>query len=172
MNRAVLAIERTWDGEPAREDECARMVLARSEAGLEIEVEAPFHGDPAPAAPVGSTDRLWEHEVVELFLLGAGERYLELELGPYGHYLALAFRGPRHIEESRLPIRFEAQREARRWRGSAKLLASQLPPALYAANAYAIHGHGSARRYLAAHPVPGEEPDFHRIELFQPIAWR
>ena len=171
MDRAELTIERTWDGEPARTDECARIVLDLSEAGLDVEVDAPFHGDPPPSAPVGSTDRLWEYEVVELFLLGEDERYLELELGPHGHYLALALRGPRHVEESGLAIRYEARREASRWTGRATVLASQLPPALHASNAYAIHGQGSARRYLAAHPVPGTEPDFHRLHFFQPLAW-
>ena len=171
MGRAELTIERTWDGEPAHDDECARIVLQLSEAGLDIEVDAPYHGDPAPTAPVGRADRLWEYEVVELFLLGEGERYLELELGPHGHYLALGLRGPRTVQESGLPIRYEAQREGRRWRGRAAVLASQLPPALHSFNAYAIHGQGAARRYLAAHPVPGPEPDFHRLQFFQPLAW-
>jgi hypothetical protein len=33
-------------------------------------------------------------------------------------------------------------------------------------NAYAIHGVGAARRYLAHFPVPGPRPDFHRLECF------
>jgi len=33
-------------------------------------------------------------------------------------------------------------------------------------NAYAIHGQGSERRYLAAHAVRGAAPDFHRLECF------
>ncbi len=34
------------------------------------------------------------------------------------------------------------------------------------ANLYAIHGVGTARRHLAMTPVPGEAPDFHRLEYF------
>ena len=53
--------------------------------------------------------------------------------------------------------------------GSAVARLEDLPPGLAAANAYAIHGEGSARRYLAWTPVPGPAPDFHRLEYFAPL---
>ncbi|MBY0399504.1 hypothetical protein K2X89_04365, partial [Myxococcota bacterium] len=56
-----------------------------------------------------------------------------------------------------------------RWRGRARVPLDFLPTGLCSANAYAIHGVGDARRYLAWHPVPGPQPDFHRLELFPPI---
>ena len=43
------------------------------------------------------------------------------------------------------------------------------PPGLNKFNAYAIHGTGDDRKYEALFPVPGEVPDFHRLEHFQPI---
>lgn len=46
------------------------------ERSLEVLVEAPFFDDPPP--PTGSRGRpcdgLWDHEVVELFLLGEQDR--------------------------------------------------------------------------------------------------
>lgn len=43
------------------------------------------------------------------------------------------------------------------------------PPGITKFNAYAIHGVGDDRKYEALFPVPGEFPDFHRLEHFQPI---
>ncbi len=45
---------------------------------------------------------------------------------------------------------------------------SWLPPGPHRVNAYAIHGVGAARRYLAWAPSEGEGPDFHRLEAFRP----
>ena len=77
----------TWDGVPVADG--ARVRLDWRDAVV-IEVEAPFTGDAVPPAPRGRTDRLWEHEVVEVFLASeaaAAARYLEIELGPHGHWL-------------------------------------------------------------------------------------
>jgi hypothetical protein len=159
----------SWDGGPLVANEFARIEL-RAGRFLELEIDASYHGDPPPSAPPGTTPGLWEFEVVELFLLGEGERYLEIELGPHGHHLVLRLEGRRHVVESGLPIEFRVERSESRWHGHARLSRHWLPTGLHAANAYAIHGQGAARRYLAAHPVPGPEPDFHRLEHFAPLA--
>jgi hypothetical protein len=137
-------------------------------AALAVEVEAPDHSDAPPPGPPGPTPRLWEHEVVELFLLGDAERYLEIELGPHGHHLVLSLHGRRRVEQQGLAIEYEARREGGRWGGRARVPRIWLPPGLARCNAYAIHGEGAARRHLAAFPVPGAEPDFHRLERFGP----
>jgi hypothetical protein len=171
MRRGRLEVASTWDGEELPADERVVLDLALGEASLRVEVSAPFHGDPAPSGPPGPTDRLWEREVVELFLLGTDERYLELELGPYGHHLVLRLRGRRRIEEQGLPLAYAVERVGARWHGRARLPALWLPPGLVACNAYAIHGVGAARRHCAAFPVPGPAPDFHRLERFGPLPW-
>ncbi len=172
MKIATLGIDRTFDGREIPEDERASLALRLSEAGLCVDVEAPFHGDAPPPAPAGSHDGLFEFEVVELFLLGERQRYLELEFGPFGHYLALQLEGARRVVRSGLPLDFAWERGERRWTGRARVPLDYLPPGLYAANAYAIHGAEPARRHLAAHPVGGEVPDFHRLERFAPLEWK
>lgn len=172
MRTARLVVAHTWDGAPVGADERASVDLVLGDGVLRVDVEAPWHGDPPPPGPPGPTPRLWEFEVVELFLLGADERYLELELGPHGHQLALQLRGRRNVEAQGLALAYAAARQGARWRGSARVPRAWLPPGLGAANAYAIHGRGAGRRHLAAHPVPGPAPDFHRLDAFEPLGWQ
>ena len=166
-----VRLTQTWDGRPAEPEEQVELWFALSEQGLRIGVDAPWHGDPAPPQRPGPTDRLWEHEVVEVFIAGpegAERPYTEIEMGPHGHYLVLQLRGVRAVHRTLLPLTYLAGRRGERWRGVA-LLAPDLLPEPVAYNAYAIHGTGPDRRYLAAHPVPGETPDFHRLDCF--AAW-
>lgn len=167
--RVEIVIDRTWDAAAARPDEVVRVAARRDADGLRLEIEAPFHDDPPPAAPPGPTPALWEHEVVEVFLLAPDERYLEVELGPHGHHLVLALRGRRRIEREQLAIGYHAIRSGGRWQGEAAVPAALLPRGADHWNAYAIHGTGSHRRYLAHAPVPGEQPDFHRLDAFVPL---
>lgn len=164
-----LSVDRLWNGEHASADEIVRVQLASTADGVEFAVDAPFHGDPAPPGPAGVVDGLWEYEVVELFLLGDGEHYLEVEIGPHGHHLVLSLHGRRRPTRRGLPLAFTSERDAERWRGRATIPWTYVPTGALAANAYAIHGTGEARRYLAWSPVPGDLPDFHRLEHFRPL---
>jgi hypothetical protein len=164
----LLQTAYTWDGEPAGDLEKA-MISCQIDAGLlHIQVKAPFHGDEAPGGVPGPTDHLWEYEVVELFLAGADNHYLEIEFGPHGHYLTLLFSGIRQKMRSDISMRYDAEISGDRWWGSAQLDLAGLP-AFRTVNAYAIHGTGQSRRYLAAFPVPGKKPDFHQPHLFKAI---
>ena len=133
-----LCIASTWDGALIPDDERATVTLRASADALIVEVTAQFHGDPPPATPPapGGTWELWEHEVVELFLVampaddgegdgGAGgrPRYTELELGPHGHHLLLGLDGVRDPSPERaLPFgAYEARVEGARWTGRAAL---------------------------------------------------
>ncbi|MDH4016677.1 MAG: hypothetical protein OEV20_04995 [Actinomycetota bacterium] len=169
MSRTRLEIAHDWQGSPIAPDEKVRLDLCLEPARLVIEVEAPLHGDPPPPEPAGSIDGLWNHEVVELFLLGDDDRYLEIELGPWGHYLVLELAGPRNVVAQGRAIDYETQRGAAGWAGRAVVPAAWIPEPIGLGNAYAIHGSESSRRYLALHPVPGDAPDFHRLDCFGPI---
>jgi hypothetical protein len=162
----ILLIDKTWDGAPIGADEIARVELIAEPHRVVATVDAPFHGDPPPAGPPGPTGGLWEHEVVEIFLLGREDAYLEIELGPHGHHLALELRGARNVVRRGLPLRYDARIEGRRWSGIASIPRGWLPDGLDRGNAYAIHGTGLSRRHLAAFPVPGDRPDFHRLDAF------
>jgi hypothetical protein len=162
-------IDASWDGAPLAPAERATVTACWEAGALRIEVDAPFSGDPAPTSPPGPTPKLWEHEVVELFIVGPGERYTEIELGPHGHHLVLQLEGRRQVVADGLPLRFEARRERGRFFGTAWLDAALLPPEPHRANAFAIRGVGAARRYMCAWPTGGERPDFHTLESFRPV---
>ena len=163
----TLRVDKTWDGRPCEAIEVVEIELRVDADELHITIDAPYHGDAPPPGPAGSYDGLWEYEVVEVFLLGGADNYVELEFAPHGHYLALALLGPRR-RLGELPIEYYAHIVGERWRGSASIPRATLPDAVTALNAYAIHGKGDARRYLAHAAVPGDAPDFHRLEHFAP----
>ncbi len=159
-------IRSLWNGEPAAEAEHVRISASIEERELRVRVQGPFHGDPKPAEPPGRSPGLWEHEVVELFLVGPAREYLEIELGPHGHYLALLLAAPRRVVRDDLEIRYQATRRRGRFQGDASVPVVYLPGPPERWNAFAIHGSGAARRCLAAHPLPGPRPDFHQIDRF------
>lgn len=166
--RHRLLVDRLWNGEQAKSEERTEVSFSVSPAGLLVEIATRFHGDPSPAQPAGRLDGLWEYEVVELFLANEAGHYLELEFGPHGHYLALLFSGVRQQSISDITLAYQAAISGQFWRGSAHVPSACLPPHVTRANAYAIHGQGGARRYLAAHAVPGATPDFHQPQCFRP----
>ena len=172
MDRLRFEIQCAWDGGPLHRGEWARVALEMDggRGTLAIAIEAADYGDPAPPSPPGAFPGLWEYEVVELFLLGEDERYLELEFGPHGHFLALWFHGERRRVDSNWTLTYRAERLPGRWAGQATISLEALPPGVHAFNGYAIHGQGAARRYLAASPVPGAEPDFHQLQHFRALA--
>ncbi|MCA9493427.1 MAG: hypothetical protein KC621_26030 [Myxococcales bacterium] len=166
-----IVIGRTWDGALLPKDEQATIRLSWEGDDLRVDVDAPFSGDPPPPSAPGPTDGLWEHEVVELFVIldRQGPRYLEIELGPHGHHLVLTLDGVRQPTERCLPLRYEASAEGDRWRGVARLEASRLGgerPVAF--NATRIWGVGEARRYASVVTLPGDTPDFHQPDRFVP----
>ena len=162
-----LCIDHTWDGKCLAEHDQAVLDIRFEAAGLYLEVVSPFYGDSSPHQEPGSTECLWDYEVVEWFLLGDDLKYLEVELGPHGHYLVLELQGVRQVIRQGLPIQYESRIEGSTWKGRALIPSSYVPPGELRVNAYAIHGPVTDRSYFAAVPVPGERPDFHRLERFR-----
>jgi len=164
-----VVVSRTWDGKALQQP--VRFWLRMQPDVLVIDVDAPFYDDPAPRGPPGPTDRLWNHEVVEVFLLDASgtmPHYVEIELGPHGHHLILQLRGVRAPYDSGAAIDWRTVISGDRWTGAASVPRPLLPDPITHFNAFAIHGTGRDRTYLAAFPVPGEAPDFHRLGHFAP----
>ncbi len=168
---AMIDIAKTWDGRPCEPHERATVRITRiAGAGdLLVSLSAPFHDDPRPPDPAGRCPGLWEYEVVELFLLGADDRYLEVEIGPHGHHLALELAGARNVVRDEIELAPRIERDTSHWRADVEIVGALLPDDLCRANAFAIHGQGEGRRYLAAHPTGGSAPDFHRLSAFAPL---
>ena len=165
----------TWDGKLASFSEFVPFSITFDEEALLIHIDAPFHEDTPPSAPQGSTDELWNYEVIEFFIAEDIEdsekaRYTEIECSPHGHYLVLQLEGERNIVNSGLSLEYVAMIKANNtWQGMLKVPFSMLPPAPYKFNAYAIHGEGDERRYLTLFPLSGSKPDFHQLSAFRKL---
>lgn len=165
----VLTAGRRWDGAALPVAARAELRLSWEPGALRVDVDAPFAGDPPPPAPPGSTDRLWEHEVVELFVVRPDGSYVELELGPHGHHLLLELAGVRQVVRSGLPVDSWAPTVADgRFRGTARVDRGLLPDRPARACAFRIWGPGADRTYASTVPLPGERPDFHQPDRFPP----
>lgn len=167
----MLRICATWDGNPVGDAHGIAIEWVPAEAWIELRVSAPFYGDPlAPSSAPGPTDRLWEHEVVEVFVAGSDARYTEIEMAPSGHHLVLQLDGIRNPVASMIPISFTARVTADRWVGTARIERRLLPPPPWRVNAAAIHGSGAERVHLSMVALPGSQPDFHQPARFPLLA--
>jgi hypothetical protein len=162
----LFQIEHTWDGQLISMDESVTIEMKHSVGGIDLHIEAPFHNDPPPIAPIGSTWELWNHEVVEAFFVAEDGRYTEFEFSPHGHYLVLSLDGPRSIIQSDQLLHFSAQILDQRWSGHATIPHSLLFGDIKGYNFFAIHGRKDSRRFLCYSPLPGKKPDFHQPHRF------
>ena len=169
-SRVKLEVNQTWDGRPLPEAAAVSVRLELDTEGLSLSISAPFYGDPEPSTSPGPTWRLWDYEVVEVFVCGPGERYTEIEVGPSGHFLVLKLEGRRQVVAQVDAMALDVTQRGGRWSATARLAAEHLPPGPYTLNAYAISGVGAERRYSAAYPYQGDAPDFHALETFRPWA--
>ena len=165
LSRSFL-INKLWSGESLPPRDNAEVSIEFDAHEFRIFIDAPFHDDPKPPAAVGYTPRLWEYEVVEVFLVGDDGQYLELEFGPYGHYLMLWLSGPRVVTPRPLTCTYSITSRSSRWTAVAMCARSALPKSIARINLFAIAGVADQRRYMAWHPLPGAEPDFHQPGRF------
>ncbi len=157
----------TWNGEQMAPHQRIYVEMEMTDGGdLNIQIDAPFYGDPVPDQSSGSTWKLWNHEVVEVFLVGPDGHYLESEFGPHGHYLLLQLDAPRSIVTQEMSVDYVAQIQGQRWQGRARIAANLLPSPISRINLFAIHGVAAERRFLAWSPLPGTQPDFHQPAQF------
>ncbi len=175
MSKTVLHVSSTWNGSLLCEGAQTRLELKPLESEIALRVSAPFHNDPPPEGPPGSTDGLWDYEVVELFISGTANEeglvpYIEIEMSPHGHYLVLEFLGERQRVKTYTDVDYQAIIDGERWFGDMKLPRSWLPEGKLRCNSYAIRGQGRNRGYFAMRPMGGKKPDFHRLEFFKTLS--
>ncbi len=134
---------------------------------VELTVSAPLSDAPVPPFPAGRVENLWQYEVVEVFLLGGDARYLEVELGPCGHFWILELHGCRRQMADHLPLSHKWRHDNQRWEATVRLPAAMLPPGLFSYNVTCILG--PARHHGSLVPLPGGRPDFHQLNQFKPL---
>jgi len=167
----TLQIERCFDGAVCSDDRLSATVsLSRRKDGLLIRAQSPLlHDQSIPEAPKGTrVGNLWNYDVVEVFLVGPGHRYLEIELGAGGHWLVLGFDRIRHREnefESFSPTFRYWKTEDRAWVSQIVIPWEMIPENIRAMNAFMI----AAGKFLAWSPVPGVKPDFHQPDSFPSV---
>lgn len=173
-----LTIRTTWNNQTVPADEEAHIRMTLTEKQLLVSVEAKFYNDPELPNWIdkpATHPTLYDFEVVELFLLGPDEHYLEIELGPKGQYFVLELHGARNA--TRYPIEIDEYHVINngngRWSATAHIDRKELPDKIEKLNAFAIHGTNETRVYMSLYPAPENDPaypqaDFHRLELFQP----
>ncbi len=164
----ALDVAQRWNGAPLAGLR-ARVLLSAEPDALWVEASmAHQHAPRIPDASRGArVEGLWEYDVVECFVAGADGRYLELELGAGGHYLALAFDAPRRrvrdfADES---LSVEWQSDAETWRARCRVPRAWFSEPVVRANAFAIAG-GEFAVYM---PTGGPRPDFHRPHAFPEV---
>ena len=180
----TLSIDHLWGGAPLDHTH-AQVGLTLTPTALLVQVSARWMRDAPPPGPPGPLWGLWAYEVVELFVVGAHERYLELELSPHGHHLALSLEGVREPVRWALPLEVDVRRGERTWEASLSLPRALLPSpqaqkkcakspqkvsARYQLNAFACWGQGKDRRFALSSPLGEGSPDFHRVHLFPSYA--
>ena len=164
----------SWDGKPLQEIGTS-VWLRRGKGGLFVDVQGRLYNDPPrPDAPAGPYTFLWLEETVELFLANDDNQYVQIQLGPWGHYSAYLFDGERNKVRSQLELRYVADqdRKTKHWFATAFLPLDYLPPNTTKMNAFSQHGSCTYRKYEALYPANDgalSEPDFHKLQYFQPI---
>lgn len=166
---ADINISKTWSGVPLPDCWHISLQVFSVPEGLLIRFDAPFFPNPPPPSAPGPTAGLWEYDVVEFFFLGDNNCYFEVEMGPYGHYLALMLEGRRKVKKSLLPLDFAAAVAENRWTGRVTIPSIYLPKGLSRWNAYGIFSVDGRRQYSALFALGGDAPDFHRLEDFSII---
>jgi hypothetical protein len=183
-----IEINRTWDGKVTETPSYyVYFTMAEENGDMYIDVDAPFFNDPSPPLPVGKIPNTYDYEVVEVFLSGFAMPeecpYLELNVGPHGHY-SLAFFMKQadffNVDtdlDLEIPPECNIDYEFCRWKARIVIPGHILPEGKpgdqsvsWKVNAYAIHGKTlETRQYFAYQRVPGVQPNFHQLASFVPL---
>jgi hypothetical protein len=175
MNYSITSL---WNSYPIPDHRFIQISLSSTDDKdhLYVEINAPFFNDSAPPSPPppGPYPGLYNYEVVEIFFLNSStNHYIELEFAPHGQYLVILLTARRQTFKQLLPLPDYTVEypSSNRWIGRVHIPRCHFPSHINRFNAYAIHGQGDNRTYEALYPAPrdSQRPDFHRLELFQPI---
>lgn len=184
MTEAALSFSAFWNGKPSTFPRYEiRFGISPQSGDVVVNVNAPFQNDPPPSGAPGRLENLQEFEVVQLFLCSrVTGTYLNLQIGPYGHYMLTFFMKEADWEtqdptlDLDQPPRIAVDFEAGRWTASLAIPSFYLPEPecdelsiTWTVNACASFGQGDARTYLSWCPLTGSEPNFHQLRCFRTV---
>lgn len=167
-----LHVDHLWNGGDCLDERVwADIQLSASQKGIHVRSESPvLHDQKIPDAPIGTrVDELWKYDVIELFFVGPGHRYVELELGAGGHYLFLSFESIRHRLERTddfQPLLYFTKTPKKTWVSELLIPWKFLPENMRGFNVFVI----AAGQYLSLSPLPGEKPNFHQPDFFPQVS--
>jgi len=167
-----IRVDRLWNGDKCP-DERVNCVFELSTVsdGLRIKVESPILHEqhiPIEAAIGTRVEGLWNFDVVELFLVGPGHQYLEIELGAGGHFLVLGFDRIRHRSKDHAnfqPVLQFHKTQQKTWVSELTIPWKIIPENLRAVNAFMI----ASGQFLAYSQLPGDKPDFHQPDFYPTV---
>lgn len=172
----TYSIKTRWNSYPITDHPPIQVTFSSTDdhEHLLVEIDAPFFHDPPPPCSPGPCPGLYNYEVVEVFFLNSTtDHYIELEFGPHGQHLVILLTARRQTFKQLLPLPDYnvTYPTANRWLGRVHIPRCLFPSHVDRFNAYGIHGQDENRTYEALFPAPrnSSSPDFHRLELFQPI---
>lgn len=184
---AIATADRLWSGRPVgADDESAALAVSSvwTEAAAYFRFDCRFselnvNPDLGLDGPI---DRLWEYDVVEVFLRPpGGAEYLEIEVSPLGQWVDLRIIEPRRRVDlhwrSHLRSVVQLDRTCRRWLTLLRLpwepllQVSQRPGKPAAGDSWRVNffraaGFEPNRLYLSWRPTLTLEPDFHVPDAF------
>ena len=89
---AHIRLTQQWNGLPIIQNECAEITVEQSAHAFTISFAAKLAKTFAcPGSPPGFTHGLWDYDVLEIFFARPNGSYLEIEIGPKGHWLIYEF---------------------------------------------------------------------------------
>ncbi|MBI4713747.1 hypothetical protein HY771_00975 [Candidatus Uhrbacteria bacterium] len=168
-DKLSLRVDHLWNGDVCPDDRVfAVFDLSTVSEGINVRAESPVLLDQSipPEIPIGNrVEGLWNFDVVELFLVGPGHQYLEIELGAGGHFLILGFDRIRHRSNEYInfhPVLSFRKTSEKTWVSEFTIPWKMIPENLRALNAFMI----ASGQFLAYSPLPGDKPDFHQPDFY------
>ncbi|KAK5974041.1 hypothetical protein GCK32_002123 [Trichostrongylus colubriformis] len=168
----TLLINSTWDSLPIEHPISISLQWKDSEKAIQVKFEKHFYNDPSgPNHTAGATPKLYDYEVLEIFIANSNDQYVEIELGPHQQWLCLLLDGQRNSfnEGEYLQLSVWNRIDGDKWIGEADIPLAYLPANVSRINAYEIHNENGTRVYEAMNPTPYGKfkgPDFHRLDYF------
>ena len=172
------SISEALEGDPVVSPPRFRLEMGSDFLQFTVGCDRPAWNDLAKAKPKTFLANLWKQDVGELFIkAAASDRYLEINLSPYGAWWACVFSDHRKSDNSIALPKVQSPLssvQAEAWQSSLVLPLDYLETTLgfgegSKANVCFILGPADARRHFSWAPLPVGPPNFHRAADFVPV---